>query len=289
VGTDSPQPGPANADATRSRHFRAALRSRGAFWGFFLGIVGAFLVGAYLQDPLVMAGGPVAAALLVVLVAFASADRRAERDFWEALAPSLGLTYWGTMVALDPIAPLLGAGDQRRFDNVMQGPLEEGLPCSLAHYSYAVRREAPSLDDDNRPAVLQWFPFTVCLVDLAPSMPRYPGVFLRPKRGLFDDRHDWLKNLDPRRVELESIALNERYDVLVAQDQNEAVLRELFSPSLIDWLARHPLAPGFELRAGVLLVYLPGHVADAGKLTWFLDGVRHLVRAVAREVESTPA
>jgi hypothetical protein len=250
-------------------------------------MVGAFLVGAYLRDPLVMAGGPVAAALLVVLVAFASADRRAERDFWEALAPALGLTYWGTMSGLDPVAPLLAAGDRRSFDHVMQGPLAHGLQCSLGHYTYSVRREAPSLDDD-RPAVWQSFPFTVCLVDLAPSMPRYPGVFLRPKRGVFENRHDWLKNLDPRRVELESISLAERYDVLVASDQDEGVLRELLSPSLIDWLARHPLAPGFELRAGVLLVYLPGHVSEAGKLTWFLDGVRHLVRAVAREVDSTP-
>jgi hypothetical protein len=114
-------------------------------------------------------------------------------------------------------------------------------------------------------------------------------VFVRPKRGLFEDRHDWLRNLDPRKVDLESAALGKRYEVLVARDQDEGVLRELLSPSLIDWLARHPLTPGFELRAGVLLAYMPGHVADAGKLTWFRDGVRHLVQAVSRELDSALA
>jgi hypothetical protein len=283
------QPPPANADANRGSHFRAGLRSRTAFWAFFIGLVGGFLVGAYLRDPLVMAAAPAGAALLIVLIAFASADRRAEEEFWNALAPTLGLIYWGPM-QLQPLTPLLAAGDRRAFEHVMQGPLEPGLPCSLGHYAFQVRRQAPSLEDEERrAAVWQSFPFTICVVELAPSMARYPGVFLRPKRGLFDDRHDWLKNLDPRKVDLESAALAQRYDVLVAHDQDEAVLRELMSPSLIDWLARHPLPLGFELRAGVLCAYMPGHVAEAGKLTWFRDGVRHLVRAVSRELDEAPA
>jgi hypothetical protein len=284
-----PQTPPPDADATRGRHFRAALRGRTAFWALFVGALGGFLVGAYLRDPLVMAAAPAAAALLVVLIAFASADRRAEDDFWRGLAPSLGLIHWGPL-QLEPVAPLLAAGERRAFEHVMQGELEPGLSCSLGHYTYQVRQQTRSLDgSDNRAGVWRAFPFTICLVDLAPSMPRYPGVFARPKRGLFDDRHDWLRNLDPRKVDLESAVLAKRYDVLVAHDQDEAVLRELLSPSLIDWLARHPLLPGFELRAGVLLVYLRGHVAEAGKLAWFLDGARHLVREVSRELDSAPA
>jgi hypothetical protein len=286
---EAPQAPPPSADALRGRHFRAALRSRTAFWGFFAGVVGGFLVGAYLREPLVMAAAPVAAVLLVVLIAFASADRQAEKEFWHALAPTLGLTYWGP-VELQPLTPLLSAGHRRSYEHIMQGALEPGLPCSLGHYSFHVRREAPSLDsDESSAAVWQSFPFTICVVELTPTMPRYPGVFVRPKRGLFADRHDWLKNLDPRKVDLESAALARAYDVLVAHDQDEAVLRELMSPSLIDWLARHPLQLGFELRAGVLCAYLPGHVSDAGKLTWFRDGVRHLVRAVSRELDETPA
>jgi hypothetical protein len=53
----------------------------------------------------------------------------------------------------------------------------------------------------------------------------------------------------------------------------------------VDWLASHPLSPGFELRAGVLVVWLPGHVEEAGKLAYFLEAARHLAAAVSREAQ----
>jgi hypothetical protein len=104
------------------------------------------------------------------------------------------------------------------------------------------------------------------------------------KRGLLHG-DDWLRRDRTHRVELESIAFNERYDLLRASDQDEVALRELFSPSLVDWLANHPLAPGLELRAGVLVVWLPGHVEDAGKLAFFLEGAHHLAGIVNREAQ----
>jgi hypothetical protein len=121
-------------------------------------------------------------------------------------------------------------------------------------------------------------------MDLSPEMPTYPGVYLRRRQGLIHG-DDWLRHDRCRRVELESIAFGERYDLLCAPDQDELALRELFSPKLVDWLAGHPLEPGFELRAGVLVVWLPGHVEEAGKLAFFLDGARHLANTVAREAQ----
>ena len=37
-----------------------------------------------------------------------------------------------------PLTPLLGAGDRRRVEQWMVGPLEGGLECGLGHYTYEV-------------------------------------------------------------------------------------------------------------------------------------------------------
>jgi hypothetical protein len=182
-------------------------------------------------------------------------------------------------VALWGVTPLLAAGERRRFEHVMG---RDG--CQLGMYTYEVCRRSSNGN------VERWEPyyFTVCVFDLAPTMPSYPGVYLRRKPGLLHG-DDWLRRDHCRRVELESIAFSERYDLLCAPDQDEVALRELFSPKLVDWLATHPLEPGFELRAGVLAVWLPGHVEEAGQLAFFLDAARHLADTVSREAQEAAA
>jgi hypothetical protein len=75
----------------------------------------------------------------------------------------------------------------------------------------------------------------------------------------------------------------------VARDQDPIAVRQLFSPSLLDWFARHPLKPGIELRAGTLVVFLPGHVEEGGKLAWLLDDAREVARRVLRDGEEAAA
>jgi hypothetical protein len=279
---------PASEQANLAGYWRDAMRSRVAFWWLFAGVVGGFLVGAALRDPRVMIAAPLGAVLLVVLWAYSDARSRASHDFWAALAPSLGLLYLGE-TGIQPLTPLLAAGDRRRFEHTMGGEIAPGLQGMFSHYTYEVRHDTSWGPGENDDEAWTRYDYTVCAFDLVPSMPYFPGVFLRPKRGLFENRHNWLKRLGCRTVELESIALNERYEVLASHDQDEAAVRELLSPKLIDWLARHPLAPGLELRAGALTVYLPGHVAEAGKLTFFLDGVRHVLDAAQRQVDEVRA
>ena len=42
--------------------------------------------------------------------------------------------------------------------------------------------------------------------------------------------------------------------------------------------------PGFELKAGTLVVYVVRTLEDAGNLTFLLDATRHLAGRVLREV-----
>lgn len=264
----------ASVKAGTRKHLDAALRSRAAFWALFAGVGGSVVLAAAWHDARVVAIGPLATIVVVAVVAYRHARSSAELEFFVALAPSLGMTYVG---ADQPwgVTPLLAAGDRRRVEHAMKGGGAE-----LGLYTYEVRHR------DTRNGTERWDPyhFTVCMLDVAPSMPSYPGVYLRRKLGLFHG-DDWLRHEHCERVELESIAFNERYDLLRASDQDELALRELFSPALVDWLATHPLAPGFELRAGVLVVWLPEHVEEAGRLQFFMDAARHLAGAVSRQTD----
>ena len=61
-------------------------------------------------------------------------------------------------------------------------------------------------------------------------------------------------------------------------------MRQLFAPSFVVWLANHPLQPGFELRAGTLLVFLPGEVGEAGKLEWLLMAADEIAKRIRLEL-----
>ena len=87
---------------------------------------------------------------------------------------------------------------------------------------------------------------------------------------------------------MESLAFSERYELLVADDQDEIMARQLLSPSLVVWLAEHPLAPGFELRAGMLVVFVGRSLEDEGNLTYLMDATRRIAARVADETRPTP-
>ncbi len=74
-----------------------------------------------------------------------------------------------------------------------------------------------------------------------------------------------------------------RYEVLVDSDQDESMARQLLSPSLVVWLAEHPLAPCFEIRAGMLVVFVSHVLEDEGSLTYLMDAARRIASRVAAE------
>ncbi len=284
------EPAPSHADHGRSELFKAYMKGRYAAYGLVLGCSAAFIFGAWKGSPLVMAALPAAVALGVAGIAFYAADRGAAQRFWSSYAASLGLTLQARRELL-ALTPLLGAGDKRWCENWMEGTLpgEPALAGGLGHFVYEDVESRRDSDGDLQREVRERRRFTLCVIELEPSLALFKGVYLRPRKGIFDTGKDWLRRSGTDVIELESSAFTQRYELRLASDQDELRARQLLSPSLVSWLAGHPLAPCFELKAGTLVVFLPRVLEDAGKLTFFVDAARHLAIRVMREVTEAAA
>jgi hypothetical protein len=64
---------------------------------------------------------------------------------------------------------------------------------------------------------------------------------------------------------------------------SESWTAQLFSPALVDWLARSDEGFGFELAAGVLCVARDGHLNEAEKLETLCGDAAHLAAAIREE------
>jgi hypothetical protein len=276
---------PGDVDATRRRQLRAILHGRAIAYVLTIGFVATALAGAYLHSLAVPVIGTAALAAAVALRSLVLAARRSTEDFFAAYASARGFTQIGRIELL-PLTPLLGAGDRRHCDHYMEGALPgsaaRGLRCGLGHYTFYVPR-----DDHGSGAGRESHDFTISVVDLEPGISLFPAIFLARRRGLFGflDGEQWLSHANRHHVELESLELCERYELWVDEDQDELLLRELFAPSFVVWLAAHPLAPCFEYRAGTLVVYLERKLTDEGHLDWLLEATAEVAGRFAREIE----
>jgi hypothetical protein len=201
-----------NADHGQGDLFRSYLKSRTAFWALLLGGLAAFLYGASKRDPLIMSAGPAGVAVAVAGIAWFVADRDAAHRFYSGFAHSVGLAY-GTRWSLLTLTPLLGAGQRRRVEHWMHGRLPGDLSGGVGHFVW----ERLERDSDGDQQLRERNRFTVCVVDLEPSMALFKGVFLRRRRGLVASHSDWLKDTRTRGVEVESAAFTERYELLLAE------------------------------------------------------------------------
>jgi hypothetical protein len=273
--------GPGNENAGRGEYFRALLGKPASITALVVLPAIALLVGAYSNGALGAALGLVGALVVVVGVVFWLADRQAEALFWKHVASSIGFTPFYDPHSLETTTPLLHAGDRRFWDHELMGPLgDTGLTARFAQYRYEVREEDSKGNEE-------WdrYPFTICLVELEPGMQLFPGVYLREKRGLLSfGKHDWLRGRGLQEVELESTEFNETYELKVTREQDQGRLRELFDPKTIVWLQDHPLRPHIEFRAGFLVVYVPGHLDDLGRVVWLLEATERIAARVQAEI-----
>jgi hypothetical protein len=276
---------PANANSGRRTYFRNFIRGRPAVYTLVLGCAGAFLYGASRRDPLVMAAAPAAVAALALIVAAVLADRSAARNFFLSFSEAAGLEYVGNSEIL-PFTPLLGAGDRQHCEHWMLGDIvkEPRLGGGLGHFVYEHVKETTNRDGSRRESVVARHRLTVCVVDMEESILVFKGIFLRQRRGMLNLQRDWLAGTGSRAVEVESSAFTHKYELRIAEDQDELLLRQLLSPTLVNWLAGHPLSPGFELRGGTLVVFMPRPLEDSGTLTFLLDGARKIAMRVLDEV-----
>jgi hypothetical protein len=274
--------GPSNANAGRGEWFRANMKRPQTIAGMVLGAAVGLLAGAYWGGPAGAAAAPIAVLIVIAGAAWWLADRRAETIFWQHVASSLGYEPFYDPTALETTTPLLHAGDRRSWRHELIGPLgDTGLKARLAQYRYEVRHENDKGEE-------RWTPyeFTVTLVELPESMQMFPGIYLRERRGVLEriGHHDWLRGRRLRDAELESTELTEEYRLQVAPEQDEGRLRELFDPKTIVWFAEHPLRPQIELRAGFLVVYVPGWLEDLGRLVWLLEATERMTERVQAEL-----
>ena len=273
---------PLDADATRGAHFKRIAGSGGFVIAVTALAVAAFVWGAAESNTPVLAGAPPGILAVALVIAFIIADRRAETDFFSGFAQQRGLLYYDEGAVLE-LTPLLGAGDRRRCNHMMEGV-------------FRGRTAAPDplhLRDQARVVAPGPVPRTAGRSATSPSASwtwrrrcgTFKGFFLRKRRGMFDklDDDEWLSGRGLPRVELESIAFNERYEMFRDRAMDENLLRQLFSPSLVQWLAQHPLAPGVEFKAGTLVVFLEECVEEAGKLDWVLEAAVELSARVSKE------
>jgi hypothetical protein len=272
---------PPNTRATRSARLDEVLRGRAAGYALGIGTVAALVTGAALRSPLFMLLGPLAVAGVVLGVARAHAGSLAAADFFQAFAAGHDLTYYRDWELL-PLTPLLGAGDRRHCEHYM---------CSddraLAHYVY----ETCEGSDDDGHTRTHAHRFTICTRDIEPAMASFPGLFLQHRRDLVGTLTEerWLSRGGRHAVELESAAFGERYDLMVDREQDELLLRELFSPSFVVWLAGHPLAPCFEFSAGTLVVYVRRQLCDSGSLNLLLMATQEIADRISAEADEERA
>jgi hypothetical protein len=273
-----------HANATRGRHLRAIRASRGFAYATTLGAAGAFVLGVLAAG---LVAGAVAAALVVAgacVAAFGMADRRAERDFWVAVAQALGMRFVGR-IELVPHTPLLAAGDRRCCDAWLVGRLPDGRSCGLGTFTFEV--ESQDSDGDRT-----WtrYPFTVCLVDVAPPEGAFlRGLYVRPRNALRILGERTLPRVRRERMHTESEAFDRRFDLYRDPDDEPGRVLEVLSPSFVDRLATSSLDLGIDFRAGSLVVFRPGHADDGAGLRMVLELAKDVVRRLDEELAESRA
>jgi hypothetical protein len=268
---------PPNANSTRSTHFRGLIGS-----GSTVVIVAvlasiAFVIGASQHNAPIMGGGPVAILIVTAVVCWFIADNQAENEFFGLFARANGMNHFAKY-DMPGFTPLLAAGDRRHCEHWM-----ESKGRAIGWYTFEVKNE----NGDNKDTY-DSHDFTLATVDVGEmGMARFQGIYLRRRRGIFerlDSDANWLGKKQLEKVELESTKFMEKYELYRDRDQDEIKLRQLFAPTFVVWLSDHPLAPGFELRAGQLVVFITGHCSEAGKLQFLLMAANEISKRIQAEL-----
>jgi len=164
-------------------------------------------------------------------------------------------------VAPGPLTPLLVEAGGSPLQPALRGELGAGVTGVVGYLAYKRNKT---------------FRFNVALTEVPAATAFAPRVFcIRRGRSTRDDE---FYGFEARHSKLwtESTALNERYAVSTSPYQDPIWLRQLFSPSFVDWLGTAPPADfSFELAYGAVLGSI--EVDDPGA-----DGLAALCEATAR-------
>lgn len=271
-----PLPRPDDANDLRGFHFRQLLSGTGVWIAIAVVVLAAGIACAVFVGVAIGAGAALATFLLSLLAVFAIADSRAEDAFFTVYAQQRGLEL-GSRAPLPPTTPLLQKGDDRYAERTLSGPFGEGIEGILALYTY----EEETRDSKGNKQT-SYYRYTVGLVPVPECVDLVPELYCQRKFGLraLEGFEDFFRT-KKERVELESEALDQRYEIFSGKSQDGNWLRQLFSPTFIVWLNEGaPEKFAFELVDGTLCCYVSGHKKKAEEL----DEVSTAAAAVARRL-----
>lgn len=253
---------PDDANDLRGFHFRRLLGTPLTWVLLGVEVAIAGVAVALLAGPAIGAAAAVGALLLGLLVVFAIADSKAEGAFFEAYSAARGMALSGKG-PLPPATPLLRKGDDRYAERAMSGPLADGVDGVLALYTY---EEETTDSEGNRQT--SYYRYTIGMTEVPECAGFVPELICQRKFGLraLEGLEDAFRG-SKQRVELESAALDERYEIFANEDQDQVWLRRLFSPTFVVWLGEEaPEKFAFELVDGALCCYVNGHKKSATEL-----------------------
>lgn len=267
---------PDDANDLRGFHFKQLMRSK-LTWALLALVTLAVGGGcAALVSPLVGVAAGLGALLIGIGIVFAIADSRAADSFFETYAQAKGLALGG-QGPLPPSTPLLRKGDERYANRTLTGTIAEGLEGSLALYTY----EEESYDSKGNKQT-SYYRYTLGLVEVPECARFVPELYCQRKFGLkaLEGLEDAFRGSKDR-VEFESEALSDKYEIFSREGQDAAWLRQLFAPTFIVWLTdAAPEKFAFELVNGFLCCYVSGHKESAAEL----DTVAAATAAVAQRL-----
>lgn len=192
------------------------------------------------------------------------------RSSYEELAAARGLER---LPAADPgpLTPLLVEAGGAALQPALRGELGEGAAGVVGHLAYKRNKT---------------FRFNVALTEVPAATAFAPRVFcIRRGRSTRDDE---FYGFEARHSKLwtESTALNERYAVSTSPYQDPNWLRQLFSPSFVDWLGTAPPADfSFELAYGTVLGSIEVDDPGADGLAALCDATTHVATRIHEECE----
>ncbi len=271
---------PDDADDLRGKHFRELLHAP-LTW---LYVVGASLIlGGALGAGFGLAVGAIAFVaifLFGIWITFKVADSRAADDFFEVYAKQRGLTLGGK-TSLPATTPLLRKGDDRYAERTLTGEFAPGTSGFLALFTYVTEST-----DSKGNRTKAYHPYTLGVAQVPECVGHVPELYCQRKSGLralegFED----LFRSSKERVELESTALDDKYEIFSGKGQDAVWLRQLFSPSFIVWLTESaPDKFAFELVNGTLVSYVHGHKEDTADLDRVAEAAGAVGQTPARRV-----
>ncbi len=269
---------PLDTDDTRGTHFRGLI---GRPWLISLGAtlaIAAFVVGTTQGGVAVGVGVTALVAVVVAVIVFVIASGRAKEDFFEAYAGARGLSRRPRGM-LPPNTPLLRKGDKRYAEQIMNGTLPGGLPGALALYTY----EEESTDSDGNRET-DSYRFTVVMHDVPAAAVKASDIYCQRRSGFrwMDSAEDVFRRM--QRLELESEALDKRFEIFYGPADDQNWLKQLFAPSFVVWLSEQaPDKIAFELSSGSLCVNVKGHHDSAEEFDEICEAASVIARRLADE------